>query len=71
VENTYPEQAYFSASLTEDGTQIGNKGITIDSQKTVTVSFDVTKNEYTTSDFRISGSSAVRVTWVPRKYGVD
>ena len=69
VENTYPQQAYFSASLTEDGSRIANQGVTIDSGNTVSVSFDVTKNSYQSHDYRISGSDAVAVAWVPNTFG--
>jgi len=68
VENTYAQQAYFSASLTEDGSEIANKGVTIDGGTTQTVSFDVSKSLYTSHEYRISSSDAVTVFWEPRTY---
>jgi len=65
VESTYSQQAYFSASLIEDGSEVANQGVTISGGTTETVSFDVTENTFVSHAYAISSSAEVNVGWIP------
>lgn len=55
-----------TASLTEDGSAINSKTLTIPASGSATVDFSVTKDEYVCADYSIGGLSPVTVCWVPQ-----
>ncbi|AGM11217.1 hypothetical protein M197_gp52 [Haloarcula hispanica tailed virus 2] len=51
--------------LTEDGSVLQSKEVTIDANSTTSVSFSVTKSDYICADYAIGNTSTILACWVP------
>jgi len=65
VTNTNSGDRKVTVTLTEDGSVLKEKTITLNGGATQTVSFSVVKDEYVCHDYSIGGLSAVTVCWEP------
>jgi hypothetical protein len=65
VTNSNTGDRQVTVTLTEDGSVLKEKTVTINGGSTQNVSFTVTKTEYVCHDYSIGGLSAVTVCWAP------